>query len=284
MNEDEKDERATLAPDYNVQDYNVLDYNILEPVIDKTTAQSNTTEQNENCQNELNSVSKIAPKDSDTTSASRNRNDWHARRIAQLRRRITVAAVAGLALLCLFVRIFHDNSTIAPVALLDKDWITVSLLPENPYSRPGIALTKINAIVVHYVGNAGTTAEQNRSYFAGLATSGTTYASSHFIVGMDGEVIQCVPMDEIAYCSNDRNYDTLSIECCHPYEDGAFTSETYSSLIRLLRTLCQMYDLDEDDIIRHYDVTGKACPLYYVNHEDAWEQLKADVFDPSFTF
>ena len=30
-------------------------------------------------------------------------------------------------------------------------------------------------------------------------------------------------------------------------------------------------------MIRHYDVTGKICPKYFVEHEDAWEQFKADV-------
>ena len=32
----------------------------------------------------------------------------------------------------------------------------------------------------------------------------------------------------------------------------------------------------EKDIIRHYDVTGKLCPKYYVEHPDAWEKLKKD--------
>ena len=32
-----------------------------------------------------------------------------------------------------------------------------------------------------------------------------------------------------------------------------------------------------ETVIRHYDVTGKLCPLYYVEHEDAWQQFKADV-------
>ena len=32
-------------------------------------------------------------------------------------------------------------------------------------------------------------------------------------------------------------------------------------------------------IIRHYDVTGKLCPLYYVENEDAWDKLKDDVAD-----
>ena len=34
-----------------------------------------------------------------------------------------------------------------------------------------------------------------------------------------------------------------------------------------------------DDVIRHYDVTGKNCPKYYVEHEDAWKQFKVDVAD-----
>lgn len=25
------------------------------------------------------------------------------------------------------------------------------------------------------------------------------------------------------------------------------------------------------------DVTGKECPKYYVDHPDAWEQMKADI-------
>lgn len=39
------------------------------------------------------------------------------------------------------------------------------------------------------------------------------------------------------------------------------------------------YDLDEEDVIRHYDVTGKNCPKYYVEHEDAWETFKTDLTD-----
>jgi N-acetylmuramoyl-L-alanine amidase CwlA len=158
------------------------------------------------------------------------------------------------------------------------DWVTEDLLPENEYSRPGIALTSVSGIVVHYVGNPGTTAQNNRDYFAGLADTHQTHASAHFVIGMDGEVIHCVPLDEIAYCSNDRNDDTISIECCHPGEDGQFTRETYDALVKLTAFLADYYGLQEQQIIRHYDVTGKLCPLYFVEHEDAWEQFKKDVF------
>ena len=50
-----------------------------------------------------------------------------------------------------------------------------------------------------------------------------------------------------------------------------------TSLIRLTAWLCHSFGLDAEDVIRHYDVTGKECPLYYVQHPDAWEAFKADV-------
>lgn len=160
------------------------------------------------------------------------------------------------------------------------DYVQPRLLMINEYSRPGTKLERVSGLVIHYVANAGTSAEANRSYFAGLASSGATYASSNFIIGLDGEVLQCVPADEVAYCSNTRNSDTLSIECCHPAEDGKFSEETYDSLVRLAADLSIEFGLDpERDIIRHYDITQKMCPLYYVEHPDAWETLISDISD-----
>lgn len=66
--------------------------------------------------------------------------------------------------------------------------MTVDLLTPNEFSRPQLALEKVNAIVVHYTANPGTTAAQNRSYFEGLKDTGLTHASSHFIIGLDGEI------------------------------------------------------------------------------------------------
>ena len=158
------------------------------------------------------------------------------------------------------------------------DWIQQDYIEPNPNSRPQTPLERVDGIVVHYVGNPGTTARQNQSYFNSLAQTHENYASSHFVIGLEGEIIQCVPMDEIAYCSNDRNSDTLSVECCHPDDSGEFTQETYDSLVRLVKWLCETFDLDSgEDVIRHYDVTGKECPRYYVVHPEAWEQFIRDL-------
>ncbi|MQN00839.1 MAG: N-acetylmuramoyl-L-alanine amidase [Lachnospiraceae bacterium] len=155
--------------------------------------------------------------------------------------------------------------------------IEVDLLTPNKYSRPQIKLKKIKGIVVHYTANPGATAMDNRNYFEGLKTSHRTHASSHFVIGLDGEIIQCVPTKEIAYASNNRNYDTLSIECCHAAKDGRFEPKTYASLIRLCAYLCHRFNLKETDIIRHYDVTGKNCPKYFVEHPKAWKKFLSDV-------
>lgn len=156
------------------------------------------------------------------------------------------------------------------------EWEEVFLTP-NEYSRPGERLPEVNSIFVHYTANRNTSAAQNRSYFESLKDTHERSASAHFIIGYDGEIIQCIPFEEIAYAVKTRNYDSISIECCYKSADGSFTKETYDSLIHLLAYLVKKYGLSTDDILRHYDCGGKKCPLYYVEHEDDWEQLKRDV-------
>lgn len=164
------------------------------------------------------------------------------------------------------------DETLPNGVVIEKDYLT-----PNIYSRPQTPLKDINAIVIHYTANPGTSAANNRSYFEGLAQKKTTYASSHYIIGLEGEVVQCVPLNEISFASNDRNLDTVAIECCHGDETGQFNEATYQSLVALTASLCVEFGLEEEDIIRHYDVTGKLCPLYYVEHEEEWLQFRRDV-------
>lgn len=159
------------------------------------------------------------------------------------------------------------------------DYVEQDLLPVNQWSRPGTTLEDIDGVVIHYVGNPNTTAQANRNYFASLASGEEgIYASSHFIVGLEGEVIQCVPLTEISYASNERNEDTVAIEVCHPDETGEFSDVTYARVVELTSWLCEEFHLDpQTDVIRHYDVSGKQCPLYYVENPEAWTAFLADV-------
>jgi N-acetylmuramoyl-L-alanine amidase len=208
------------------------------------------------------------------------------RRLRRLRRLIklvytAVAVMLAVTLALAAFRLFGKRDKVLPAdlqaAIEQLDWVSIQLLPVNEYSRPGTPVKKINAVVVHYVGNAGTTAKQNRTYYESLAENHKTKVSSNFLIGLEGEIIQCVPVNEVAYCSNHRNEDTISIECCHPDDTGRFNEATYTSLVKLTAWLCNAQGLDAGDVIRHYDVTGKECPKYFVDHEDAWEAFRAEV-------
>jgi N-acetylmuramoyl-L-alanine amidase CwlA len=141
-------------------------------------------------------------------------------------------------------------------------------------------LKKVSKIAVHYVGNAGSTAKGNRNYFESLKDNHAAYASAHYIIGINGEIIQCIPENEVAYCTNQANSYSISIENCHPLADGKFTEATRKSLIELCADICKRYNLNPaTDIIRHYDVTGKACPLYWVNNPHDFITFKKEVMD-----
>lgn len=153
------------------------------------------------------------------------------------------------------------------------------LLTVSQYCRSGEKQGNIQYIVVHWVGNAGSSAIGNRNYFNSLATSHKTSASSHYIIGLNGEIIRCIPEDEVAFHSGSysMNRKSIGIENCHPDWDGKFNDATYNSLVELCADICRRHNLSVNNIIRHYDVTGKECPRYYVRNESAWVKFKNDV-------
>ena len=221
----------------------------------------------------------------------RKKRNYHRKLTdAQRKRKIRRNIRLGLLILLVLAVSFQTLRIVKPawftdeyVELKGKDIdaarpdIDVELLTVNPYSRPGTETKKITGVVVHYTANPGATAMDNRNYFENLKDSHETKVSSNFVVGLEGEIVQCVPTWEEAYASNSRNIDTVSIECCHPDESGKFNDKTYQSMVELSAWLCLKFDLDENDVIRHYDVTGKDCPKYFVENEKAWERFRKDV-------
>lgn len=160
---------------------------------------------------------------------------------------------------------------------MEKMKIIKALLTPNRYSRPQTKLRKVTNIVIHWVGNANTSAQANRDYFESLKTK-RIYASAHYIIGLNGEIIECIPEEEVAYHAKAANSYSIGIENCHPDWTGEFNSQTYRSLIELCVDICKRYALDpEEALMRHYDVTRKLCPKYYVSHTDDWLKLKKDV-------
>lgn len=157
--------------------------------------------------------------------------------------------------------------------------ISDEILTISDYNRPGTKRTNTSAIACHYIGNPGTSAQANRNYFENLSTTRTAKASCHYLIGLEGKILRLIPEDEISWCTNSANSYTISIEACHPDGTGKFKDATYQSYTELCADLCKRWELEpvNGGLIRHYDVTGKVCPKYFVDHPEAWMQFKADV-------
>ena len=135
------------------------------------------------------------------------------------------------------------------------------LLDPNSYSRTGEEQENIEKIVVHWVGNANTSAEANRNYFNNLQYTHERQASAHYIVGLQGEIIRCIPDDEVAF-HTDRytNRHSIGIENCHPDWSGKFNDATYNSLVELVVELCKQYGLNETNVITNIFLIPKRSP------------------------
>jgi N-acetylmuramoyl-L-alanine amidase len=174
---------------------------------------------------------------------------------------------------------------------IQKDLLTV-----NPFSRPGKKMSGVKALVIHWVANAGSTAKQNRDYFESLRkqslnNASARFASAHYIAGLSGEIVQCIPDGETAYHVGAKVYTpealgrlghypnncTVGIELCHPFADGRFSEETLRAATELCALLCVLFGLDPArDIWTHHGITGKICPRWFVNHPGEFDVFKRD--------
>jgi N-acetylmuramoyl-L-alanine amidase len=173
-----------------------------------------------------------------------------------------------------------------------KVQIESKLLTPNKYSRPQSKLNKVKAIVIHWVANPNSTAIQNRNFFENRKSGKSGYGSAHYIVGAKGEIIQCLPDEEMAYHVGSKTYTketlgrlgyypnstSLGIEMCHPDWTGKPTIETYHATINLTAHLLKKYNLTIKDIWLHKEVVGwKQCHKYYCDNPGEWDKFKSDV-------
>jgi N-acetylmuramoyl-L-alanine amidase len=177
--------------------------------------------------------------------------------------------------------------------------IQEKILTINQFSRPGTPLHAVKGIVVHWVANPGTTALQNRNYFESLREQNQKgdqkilrWASAHFIIGLEGEVLQCLLENEAGYHVGAQTYTpralkelsgypnscTLGIELCHTNWEGEFTEKTLAAAKELILELCERHTLGKGNIYRHFDITGKECPRYFVRYTDKWEEFLLNIF------
>ena len=136
-------------------------------------------------------------------------------------------------------------------------------------------------IVIHYVGAEGG-AEANCKYFERVYRA----ASAHYFVGHAGEVWQCVADSDVAWhCgatkykhADCRNTNSIGIEmCCRKGANWYFEPATIASTIDLVKMLMAKYNIPVENVIRHYDVTGKRCPEPYVRETADWNLFKSQL-------
>lgn len=146
-------------------------------------------------------------------------------------------------------------------------------------------VSAVKAIVFHYTANTGksATAKGNARYFA--AGSEGRAASAHYCVDEDNVVYECVPLDTVAWSVGDgksgkygslySNYNTVSIEMVsHTDASGTYyiPEKTMENAARLYQMLLPQLP-NVQAAIRHYDVSGKLCPLPLIN-EEKWEKFQ----------
>ena len=142
--------------------------------------------------------------------------------------------------------------------------------------------TTIKYLVLHYTANNGDTALGNCQYFSGANRN----ASAHYFVDEKGVYRSVRDMNVAWHCGSMngykhkycRNTNSIGIEMCSRIDsNGKFyiKEKTIANAIELTKFLMEKYDIPVENVIRHYDVTGKMCPKPFVEDEKLWLDFKA---------
>ena len=139
----------------------------------------------------------------------------------------------------------------------------------------------VRYIVMHYTANNGDTARNNCDYYHRV---GGLQASAHYFVDEHGAMQSVREGDTAWHCGaraywhpECRNANSIGIEMCsRKRADGSYyiKPETVANAAALAREIMQRYGIDTDHIVRHYDVTGKRCPMPWVDDPAQWTAFK----------
>ena len=140
----------------------------------------------------------------------------------------------------------------------------------------------VRYIVMHYTANNGDTARDNCYYYHRV---GGLQASAHYFCDEHG-VMQSVREGDTAWHCGARAYwhpecrnaNSIGIEMCsRKRADGSYyiKPETVANAAALAKDIMQRYGIDTDHVLRHYDVTGKRCPMPWVDDPAQWAAFLA---------
>ena len=139
----------------------------------------------------------------------------------------------------------------------------------------------VRYIVMHYTANNGDTARNNCDYYHRV---GGLQASAHYFVDEHGAMQSVRECDTAWHCGaraywhpECRNGNSIGIEMCsRKRADGSYyiKPETVANAAALAKDIMQRYGIDTDHVLRHYDVTGKRCPMPWVDDPAQWTEFK----------
>ena len=143
----------------------------------------------------------------------------------------------------------------------------------------------VRYIVMHYTANNGDTARNNCDYYHRV---GGLQASAHYFCDEHGTMQSVREGDTAWHCGAEagqrywhpecRNGNSIGIEMCsRKRADGSYyiKPETVANAAALAREIMQRYGIDTDHVLRHYDVTGKRCPMPWVDDPAQWTAFLA---------
>ncbi len=95
-----------------------------------------------------------------------------------------------------------------------------------------------------------------------LTRADSSPVSAHFLIGLDGRIVQMVDTDDLAWHARQANSYSVGIEHVDNgwHQDPVRTPELYAASARLNRWLLDMYDLDVAAIRPHREYVNTACP------------------------
>lgn len=185
--------------------------------------------------------------------------------------------------------------------------MAINITKQTSYSNTTSYLNRpLKYIVVHYT--AGSTSKAGSALNTAVMFSNpSVYASADFIVD-DDTIVQFNPDIKNRFCwhcgdnknmfsmggkyyGKCTNANSIGIEVCSTNPNWqasdfanskkwSFTDKVVNNAVELVKYLMQTYNIPIENVIRHYDVTGKFCPGIIGWNEDSgnakkWEQFKA---------
>lgn len=165
-------------------------------------------------------------------------------------------------------------------------------------SRPGKELKSVEAVIVHWTGVPKQSWQTVRKWWDD--DSNGVYGSAHFIIDINGTIIECIPPGEVAYHVGSKvdeytefakhyfgknvcsDYDSpnnycIGVECIPVDSEGNYTEATSEARIDLLSHLLTDNGLTVDNLLMHSHIRkiqSKVCPKKEAIDPAEWELLK----------